>query len=76
MTRFYALWDPKDGKKGLTAAAALKEAQAYVRTYEPLGSDARESGVRGPVRRGKKAVGKRPWEHPYYWAAWVLWGRP
>ena len=33
------------------AAAALKQAQAFVRGHEQ-------------------------WAHPYYWAAWVLWGLP
>ena len=45
------LWNPKDGSKGLGAAAALKAAQAHVRA-------------------------QKKWEHPYYWAAWVLWGLP
>ena len=39
---------------GLTvprAAAALKQAQAFVRSQPK-------------------------WKHPYYWAAWVLWGLP
>ncbi len=53
MIRFYELWDPDDGK-GLGAAAALKQAQAYVRDHP-----------------------EHPeWKHPYYWAAWVLWGLP
>ncbi len=30
MVRFYELWNPKDGSKGLGAAAALKDAQAFV----------------------------------------------
>ncbi len=33
MIRFYELWNPKDGTKGLGAAAALKQAQAYVRAF-------------------------------------------
>ena len=53
MIKFYELWNPKDGKKGPGAAAALKKAQAFVRDHE----------------NGK-------WKHPYYWAAWVLWGLP
>ena len=48
MVKFYALWNPKEGK-GLPAAAALKQAQEFVRSHEK-------------------------WQHPYYWAAWVLWG--
>jgi CHAT domain-containing protein len=50
MIRFYELWNPKD-EKGLPAAAALQQAQQFIRGHEK-------------------------WEHPYYWAAWVLWGLP
>ncbi len=57
MVKFYELWNPKDGKTGLSCAAALKKAQEY---------------VRGHLDKN----GKRHWEHPYYWAAWVLWGLP
>ncbi|MFO0934525.1 MAG: CHAT domain-containing tetratricopeptide repeat protein [Planctomycetota bacterium] len=51
MKRFYELWNPKDGSPGKSPAAALREAQAFVRA-QPR------------------------WKHPYYWAAWVLWGLP
>ncbi len=51
MTKFYELWNPKDGTPGLATAEALRQAQAFVRTQEQ-------------------------WKHPYYWAAWVLWGLP
>ena len=50
MIKFYELWNPKEGK-GLGAAAALQQAQAFIR-------------------------GQDRWKHPYYWAAWVLWGLP
>jgi len=30
MVKFFELWNPRDGSKGLGAAAALKEAQAFV----------------------------------------------
>ena len=50
MVKFYELWSPKEGA-GLGAAAALKRAQAFVKSHEK-------------------------WKHPYYWAAWVLWGLP
>ena len=50
MTRFYERWNPQGGE-GISAAAALKAAQAHVRS-------------------------RAEWEHPYYWAAWVLWGLP
>ena len=60
MVKFYELWNPRPAgadpvrsegseRKGLGAAAALKKAQAFVRSHER-------------------------WAHPYYWAAWVLWG--
>ncbi|MCC7136960.1 MAG: tetratricopeptide repeat protein [Planctomycetes bacterium] len=51
MTKFYELWNPKDGKPGLPTAEALRQAQEHVRSQEN-------------------------WKHPYYWAAWVLWGLP
>jgi CHAT domain-containing protein/Tfp pilus assembly protein PilF len=51
MTKFYELWNPKDGKPGLPTAEALKQAQEFVKAQEK-------------------------WKHPYYWAAWVLWGLP
>ena len=54
MIRFYELWNPKDGSKGLGAAAALKKSQQHVRDD----------------------VDHPEWKHPYYWAAWVLWGLP
>lgn len=50
MVKFYALWNPEDGK-GVAPAEALRRAQAHVRS-------------------------RKAWEHPYYWAAWVLWGLP
>ena len=34
MERFYALWHPRDGSEGLSAAAALRAAQAHVRAQE------------------------------------------
>ncbi len=49
MIKFYELWNPKDGTKGLGAAAALKKAQAFIKGHDK-------------------------WKHPYYWAAWQLWG--
>jgi len=51
MTKFYELWNPKDGRPGLPTAEALRKAQDFVRA-------------------------QARWKHPYYWAAWVLWGLP
>ena len=56
MVKFYELWNPKEGE-GLPAAAALQQAQAFIRDF-------------------KDKSGKHKWKHPYYWAAWVLWGLP
>jgi len=49
MVKFYELWNPNGGKKGLPTATALKKAQEFVASHEE-------------------------WQHPYYWAAWQLWG--
>lgn len=49
MVEFYRLWTLKDAKRGIGAAAALKRAQAFVRSQPK-------------------------WRHPYYWAAWLVWG--
>jgi CHAT domain-containing protein len=46
MAKFY-----EGFKKGVPAARALRDAQAYVRAQEK-------------------------WKHPFYWAAWALWGLP
>ena len=62
MKKFYELWGSKAAPgaskrkraRGLGAAAALKQAQAYVRDHPD----------------------HPEWKHPYYWAAWVLWGLP
>ena len=51
MVKFYELWNPGSKAPGLSAAAALTKAQAYVQSHDK-------------------------WKHPYYWAAWVLWGLP
>ncbi len=71
MVKFYELWNPKTGD-GLGAAAALKRAQAYVRTLEVEVVDKEAS------RQARRTITKkvRKWAHPYYWAAWVLWGLP
>ena len=46
MVKFYEVWR---SKKGLSAAAALRQAQQHV-------------------------AQQKKWRHPYYWAAWTLWG--
>ena len=57
---------------GGATATTLKQAQEYIRTYEEEVVDPEASRHEGkPVC---KTV--RPWEHPDYWAVWVLWGLP
>ena len=72
MTRFYRLWNPPDGSKGLPAATALRRAQAYIRGRGAASGAAKDRGVTAPAGRTKR----RRWDHPYYWAAWQLWGLP
>lgn len=57
----------------MSKADALQEAKRWLRTYEVQGR-----GVgRGPViARGGRAEVRHPYEHPYYWAAFVLIGDP
>ncbi len=77
MTKFYALWLPKSAPgaprmQGRSAGAALRAAQDHVRTFERVVEDVEASRAAG--RRVTKK--QRPWQHPRYWAAWVLWGLP
>ncbi len=72
MTRFYALWNPKDGSTPMGTAAALRAAQAHVRDLEVESVDEAASQAAGRLVRRRT----RPWSHPHYWAAWVLWGLP
>ena len=69
MVKFYELWNPRpqpgggEGvkkRKNLGVAAALRQAQAHVRSFTT-------------TKDGKQF---QPWKHPYYWAAWTLWGLP
>jgi len=73
MTRFYKLWNPKDGSKGLPAATALRQAQAYIRKRGADSAAGQKRGVAVPKGSPKTPQG---WDHPYYWAAWQLWGLP
>jgi len=70
MVKFYEFWNPKDGSKGLPTATALKRAQEFV--CDGGGTSETERGV----TRTKPAKRRTKWSHPYYWAAWQLWGLP
>jgi tetratricopeptide (TPR) repeat protein len=91
MQRFYAnLLGKREGlKKPLAKAEALAEAKAWLRGLSREEALKRWAGAQGGVARGKRkklpllpAVPKsgdkadRPYAHPYYWAAFILVGRP
>ncbi len=60
MVKFYELWNPKAPAKG---AAATK--------------GAKRMGAATALQKAQAYVRAKPkWEHPYYWAGWVLWGLP
>jgi CHAT domain-containing protein len=92
MTRFYEnLLGQREGLKApLGRAAALREAQQWLRTLpraQAEGLTARLSGgeLRGTVGAQKPAApaeatraekDERPYAHPYYWSAFILLGDP
>jgi tetratricopeptide (TPR) repeat protein len=87
MLRFY---DNLLGKKPLGRAAALEEARSWLRKLKrkqaeklagalALGKLSSTRGTVGPLPKGKGAkvpAGDHPYEHPYYWASFVLIGDP
>ena len=85
MKRFYenVLGRRSDRKNPMTKAEALAEAKEWLRSLsladvDRLGASLppveRIGKVAGPAR--SKAKTTRPYEHPYYWAAFVLIGDP
>jgi CHAT domain-containing protein len=82
MTRFYEnlLGARKDLKGPLPKAEALREAKAWLRglTAEQIDQElARLPQVRGGEREKRSApVAAHPFDHPYYWSAFILLGDP
>jgi CHAT domain-containing protein len=92
MTRFYEnLLGQREGLKApLGRAAALREAQSWLRTLLRAESEALAARLSGGELRGTqtalKALGPapadtagkddRPYAHPYYWSAFILVGDP
>jgi CHAT domain-containing protein len=85
MRRFYEnLLGKRDGlARPLSKAQALREAKDWLRRLTAaevrrLAADL-PGGDRGIERRRKPGAGSepaRPFEHPYYWSAFVLIGDP
>jgi hypothetical protein len=86
MARFYAsLLGRRDGlPKPLPKAEALQEAKQWLRnlSVEQAQEELKRvrldptSATRGGVRTVAPAAAARPFEHPYYWAGFILVGNP
>ena len=64
MVKFYELWN-------LGRSPRTRASEASRRGPGP--------GCRRPRRCGRRrrsCASQEKWKHPYYWAAWVLWGLP
>jgi CHAT domain-containing protein len=92
MTRFYEnLLGKREGLKApLGRAAALREAQQWLRALPRAQAEALTARLSGGELRGTESAlkpaapaeaaraekGDRPYAHPYYWSAFVLLGDP
>jgi tetratricopeptide (TPR) repeat protein len=83
MTRFYQnMLGKRDGlSKPMPKAEALREAKMWLRGLTRESVDAATSELNrfsrsGLHREAGKYTGDHPYEHPYYWAAFVLVGDP
>ena len=82
MKRFYQNWLAKrEGlDKPLTKAEALREAKQWLRELTDKNIEHELSEVaRGDVRsrpKGARPTAAHPFEHPYYWAGFILVGDP
>jgi CHAT domain-containing protein len=85
MQRFYEnlLGKRADLKGPMPRAEALREAKHWLLNLDARTADKLVQGLPGVQRVGKAAVppdsklkAGRPYEHPYYWAAFILLGDP
>jgi CHAT domain-containing protein len=92
MVRFYEnlLGKRKELKQGMGRAEALEEAKRWLRTLSRRQAGLLAARHAGGVLRGTEApdkpllpnkppklpAGERPFDHPFYWAAFVLIGDP
>ena len=65
MTKFYALWNPR---------AQPEDPERAKRVEGALGSGLPTAEALRQAQAFVRSHDK--WKHPYYWAAWVLWGLP
>jgi hypothetical protein len=83
MTRFYQnMLGKRDGlSKNMRKAEALREAKQWLRRLTRAKADVAEAGL-PQVSRGKPRplkgtpVPQHPYEHPHFWAAFILTGDP
>ncbi len=80
MTRFYQNWLGK--RKGLAQplqkAEALREAKAWLRGLTAAAVDAQFKPIDRGIPRAKQGqpIAGHPFEHPHYWAGFILMGDP
>ena len=73
MIKFYELWN---GEAALSKAPGAASNGSNGDGKNGMGCAAALKKAQEYVRDHLDKDGKRHWEHPYYWAAWVLWGLP
>jgi CHAT domain-containing protein len=80
MTRFYQNWLGK--RRGLVQplpkAEALREAKAWLRGLTAEAVDAELKPIARGIPRAKRGqpIAGHPFEHPHYWAGFILMGDP
>ena len=67
MVKFYELWSGDAALSKRSASKGPKDGKG-IGAAEAL----RQAQVH--VRNHRDKDGEQHWKHPYYWAAWVLWG--
>ena len=61
---------------GLSAHSRTMSSQVkFYELWNP--KDGKGIGAAAALKKAQEFVrGREKWKHPYYWAAWVLWGLP
>jgi CHAT domain-containing protein len=80
MTRFYENWlgERERLAKPMSKAAALSEAKSWLRrlTREQAGEQLKSLSRGEIIKTTELPVATHPFEHPHFWAAFVLVGDP